>query len=131
MIHKPSPNMRRLGNQFDRLRVCYVEQAHVVPAWRRTPTSERCRILPCQSQMTTRRRLPCVPVSQSRAIGTELSKSGIHFLDAPCTGSTPGATKGTLTFMIGGDKTVYERVKPFFEAMGKNLYYCGGPGLGL
>jgi len=72
-----------------------------------------------------------VGVSQSRAIGAELSKSGIHFLDAPCTGSTPGATKGTLTFMIGGDKTVYERVKPFFEAMGKNLYYCGGPGLGL
>jgi 3-hydroxyisobutyrate dehydrogenase/2-hydroxy-3-oxopropionate reductase len=72
-----------------------------------------------------------VGVSQSRAIGAELSKSGIHFLDAPCTGSTPGATKGTLTFMIGGDKAVYERVKPFFEAMGKNLYYCGGSGLGL
>jgi len=69
--------------------------------------------------------------SQSRSIGEQLSKSGIHFLDAPCTGSTPGATKGTLTFMVGGDKAVFEGARPYFEPMGKNLYYCGGPGMGL
>ena len=69
--------------------------------------------------------------SQSRRIGQQLSESGIHFLDAPCTGSTPGATKGTLTFMIGGDKTVFESNRAYFEPMGKNLYYCGGPGMGL
>ena len=69
--------------------------------------------------------------SQSRRIGEQLSESGIHFLDAPCTGSTPGATKGTLTFMVGGDKKVFDSVRPFFEPMGKNLYYCGGPGMGL
>jgi 3-hydroxyisobutyrate dehydrogenase/2-hydroxy-3-oxopropionate reductase len=69
--------------------------------------------------------------SESRRIGEMLSESGIAFLDAPCTGSTPGATKGTLTFMIGGDKAVFEKVRPYFEPMGKNLYYCGGPGMGL
>jgi 3-hydroxyisobutyrate dehydrogenase/2-hydroxy-3-oxopropionate reductase len=69
--------------------------------------------------------------SQSRSIGEQLSKSGIHFLDAPCTGSTPGASKGTLTFMVGGDKGVFESNRPYFEPMGKNLYYCGGPGMGL
>lgn len=69
--------------------------------------------------------------SESRAIGEQLSESGIQFLDAPCTGSTPGATKGTLTFMIGGDKAVFDRVRPYFEPMGKNVYYCGGPGMGL
>jgi 3-hydroxyisobutyrate dehydrogenase-like beta-hydroxyacid dehydrogenase len=69
--------------------------------------------------------------SQSRRIGAQLSESGIHFLDAPCTGSTPGATKGTLTFMVGGDKEVFEGARPYFEPMGKNLYYCGGPGMGL
>jgi 3-hydroxyisobutyrate dehydrogenase/2-hydroxy-3-oxopropionate reductase len=68
---------------------------------------------------------------QSRYIGEQLSESGIQFLDAPCTGSTPGATKGTLTFMIGGDKAVFERTRPYFEPMGKNLYYCGGAGMGL
>jgi len=69
--------------------------------------------------------------SQSRRIGEQLLESGIHFLDAPCTGSTPGATKGTLTFMVGGDKAVFDGARQFFEPMGKNLYYCGGPGMGL
>jgi 3-hydroxyisobutyrate dehydrogenase/2-hydroxy-3-oxopropionate reductase len=33
--------------------------------------------------------------------------------------------------MIGGDREVFERVRPYFEPMGKQLYYCGGPGQGL
>ncbi|MEP6539413.1 MAG: NAD(P)-dependent oxidoreductase [Bryobacteraceae bacterium] len=69
--------------------------------------------------------------SVSRRIGDELSKSGIKFLDAPCTGSKPGADAGTLTFMVGGDQAVFESVKPYMEQMGKLLYYCGGPGMGL
>jgi len=69
--------------------------------------------------------------SASRGIGQKLSAKGIHFLDAPCTGSTPGATAGTLTFMVGGDQQVFERVKPFFEVMGKQFFFCGGPGMGL
>ena len=46
--------------------------------------------------------------SDSRAIGAALAAKGVDFLDAPCTGSTPGAEGGTLTFMIGGDKEVFE-----------------------
>ncbi len=69
--------------------------------------------------------------SASRAIGQKMKAKGIHFLDAPCTGSTPGATGGTLTFMIGGDEQVFNKTKPFFEAMGKQFYFCGGPGMGL
>jgi len=68
---------------------------------------------------------------ESRRIGQELAKKGMQFLDAPCTGSKPGAEKGALTFMIGGDKAVFERVRSFIEPMGKQLYYCGGPGMGL
>ena len=33
--------------------------------------------------------------------------------------------------MIGGDQAAFERAKPHFEVMGKRLYYCGGPGMGL
>ena len=33
--------------------------------------------------------------------------------------------------MIGGDPKVYEQIKPYMEPMGKRLYYCGGPGMGL
>lgn len=69
--------------------------------------------------------------SASRRIHEELSKSGINFLGAPCTGSKPGADAGTLTFMVGGDAAVFESVKPLLEPMGKQLYYCGGPGMGL
>src|ERR1700733_10213899 len=42
--------------------------------------------------------------SASRGIGERLSAKGIRFLDAPCTGSTPGAINGTLTFMVGGEQ---------------------------
>jgi 3-hydroxyisobutyrate dehydrogenase/2-hydroxy-3-oxopropionate reductase len=69
--------------------------------------------------------------SISVRIGKELAASGIDYLDAPCTGSTPGATNGTLTFMIGGKREVFERLKPFLEIMGKKMFYCGGPGAGL
>jgi 3-hydroxyisobutyrate dehydrogenase/2-hydroxy-3-oxopropionate reductase len=69
--------------------------------------------------------------SESRRIGEALKAKGVDFLDAPCTGSTPGAQGGTLTFMIGGDQAVYEKSKPSFEPMGKKLYYCGAAGMGL
>jgi len=67
----------------------------------------------------------------STDIGNTLGAKGVHFLDAPCTGSKPGAEGGTLTFMIGGDQKVFERAKPWFEPMGKLFYYCGGSGMGL
>ena len=67
----------------------------------------------------------------STEIGQAFAAKGIQFLDAPCTGSKLGAEGGTLTFMVGGDKAVFERVKPYFEIMGKLFYYCGGAGMGL
>ena len=69
--------------------------------------------------------------SESRKIGAELKQKGIDFLDAPCSGSKAGAEGATLTFMIGGDPKVFDRVKPYLEAMGKQLYYCGTDGMGL
>src|SRR5450755_2946415 len=70
------------------------------------------------------------PIESSR-IAQELEPQGIEFLDAPCTGSKAGAEGGTLTFMVGGDQGAFDRAKPFFEAMGKRLYYCGPAGQGL
>ncbi len=67
----------------------------------------------------------------SREIGKAFAAKKAHFLDAPCTGSKPGAENGRLTFMVGGDKAAFERAKPYFEAMGKSFFYCGGPGQGL
>src|SRR3954467_8871624 len=47
--------------------------------------------------------------TESRRIGAALKAKGAAFLDAPCTGSTPGAEGGTLTFMVGGEQPVYEK----------------------
>jgi 3-hydroxyisobutyrate dehydrogenase-like beta-hydroxyacid dehydrogenase len=75
----------------------------------------------------------CSTVSpeESAGIGALFTAKGVHFLDAPCTGSKAGAEGGTLTFMVGGDQGAFDRAKPFFEAMGKRLYYCGPSGQGL
>lgn len=67
----------------------------------------------------------------SKEIGKVLAEKGIHFLDAPCTGSKPGAEAGTLSFMIGGEKADFDAARPLFEAMGKAFYYCGPQGAGL
>jgi 3-hydroxyisobutyrate dehydrogenase-like beta-hydroxyacid dehydrogenase len=69
--------------------------------------------------------------SASRKMAATFTAKGVHFLDAPCTGSTPGATGGTLTFMVGGDKAILDRIRPWMEVMGKRIYHCGGPAMGL
>jgi 3-hydroxyisobutyrate dehydrogenase-like beta-hydroxyacid dehydrogenase len=68
---------------------------------------------------------------ESRQMAEKLLESGIDFLDAPCTGSKAGAENGTLTFMVGGKREVFDRVRPWFEPMGKQFYYCGDSGQGL
>ena len=77
----------------------------------------------------------CDCSSIAPAASIELSKAfaakGAHFLDSPVTGSTGGAEKATLTFMVGGDQAVFERAKPYMEIMGKMFYYCGPAGQGL
>jgi 3-hydroxyisobutyrate dehydrogenase-like beta-hydroxyacid dehydrogenase len=72
-----------------------------------------------------------VSPTESSLIAEELQPLGVDFLDAPCTGSKGGAEGGTLTFMVGGKPEVFAHVKPFFESMGKSLYYCGTSGMGL
>lgn len=67
----------------------------------------------------------------SREIGAAFTSKGAHFLDAPCTGSKPGAEKATLTFMVGGARQAFDKAKPYLEVMGKQFYYCGASGQGL
>lgn len=72
-----------------------------------------------------------VSPSSSVRVANALKEKGIDFLGAPCTGSKPGAEGGALTFMIGGEKAVFEKIRPWFEPMGKQLYYCGPHPRGL
>jgi 3-hydroxyisobutyrate dehydrogenase len=52
-------------------------------------------------------------------------ESGAQVISAPVTGAPWGAESASLTFMVGGDKRVYEKCMSFFEAMGKNIYHVG------
>ena len=72
-----------------------------------------------------------IAVSESRRIGQALQAKGVEFLDAPVTGSTPGAESGNLTFMIGGDPAAFQRIRPLLDALGKKIYFCGAAGMGL
>lgn len=71
-----------------------------------------------------------IDVETARLLGQEASSRDLDFLDAPVSGGTGGATAGTLTFMIGGASSAFERARPLFEAMGKNLIHCGDVGAG-
>ncbi|KAG0191759.1 hypothetical protein DFQ28_010969 [Apophysomyces sp. BC1034] len=50
--------------------------------------------------------------------------------DAPVSGGTGGAQAGTLTFMVGADAQLFERIQPVLLGMGKNVVHCGEPGMG-
>ena len=55
-------------------------------------------------------------------IGKALKKKKVFFLDAPVSGGTIGAEKGTLAIMVGGDKKIFNIVKPLFKSMGTAIY---------
>ena len=55
-------------------------------------------------------------------ISKALKKKKVFFLDAPVSGGTIGAEKGTLAIMVGGDKKIFNTVKPLFKSMGTAIY---------
>jgi 3-hydroxyisobutyrate dehydrogenase len=66
----------------------------------------------------------------AREVATKAKQHKSDFVDAPVSGGVGGAEQGTLTFMVGGEKDVFERSKLVLEAMGKNIVHCGGSGNG-
>lgn len=55
---------------------------------------------------------------------------GCEYLDAPVSGGEVGAKAASLTIMVGGKQEIFERVKPLFDLMGKNVTLVGGYGDG-
>ena len=66
----------------------------------------------------------------TQAFAHKLQARGIEMLDAPVSGGDVGAINATLSIMVGGKPEVFERVKPVFEAMGKNIVLVGDNGAG-
>ncbi|RTL34300.1 MAG: 2-hydroxy-3-oxopropionate reductase [Rhodocyclaceae bacterium] len=55
---------------------------------------------------------------------------GCEYLDAPVSGGEVGAKAASLTIMVGGSDAAFDKVKPLFELMGKNITLVGGNGDG-
>ncbi len=68
--------------------------------------------------------------THSRSIADRLTEKGIAFLDAPVTGSRPKAEDATLTIMVGGPESAFERARPLFDAMGELVVHAGPQGHG-
>jgi 2-hydroxy-3-oxopropionate reductase len=66
----------------------------------------------------------------TKEFAKRLSAIGVKMLDAPVSGGQVGAENATLSIMVGGSLDVFERVKPYFELMGKNIVHIGGHGDG-
>lgn len=66
----------------------------------------------------------------SRQMAETLAAKQITFLDAPVTGSRNEAERGNLAFLVGGDRTAYEKCAPLFEAMGRTHMHLGDSGMG-
>ena len=66
----------------------------------------------------------------SQRIYAQAKEKGLSALDAPVSGGDIGAQKGTLAIMVGGDREVFDRMLPVFEAMGTNIRYQGAAGNG-
>ena len=66
----------------------------------------------------------------SRRLAGECAKKGISMIDAPVSGGTVGAEKGTLSIMVGGEKDTVERCMDVLRAIGVNIYHVGDTGSG-
>ena len=67
---------------------------------------------------------------ETKRFAKAINDLGCDYLDAPVSGGEVGAKAASLTIMIGGDEAVFERIKPLFELMGKNITLVGGNGDG-
>jgi 3-hydroxyisobutyrate dehydrogenase len=66
----------------------------------------------------------------TREMATALREQHVAMLDAPVSGGSEGAAKGTLSIMVGGAIDQFERALPIFQAMGKTITHVGGHGAG-
>lgn len=68
--------------------------------------------------------------SATRAFAARLAAGGVALVDAPVTGGSEGARKGTLSILVGGEPADVERVRPVLGAMGTTITHFGPVGSG-
>ena len=66
----------------------------------------------------------------TKEFAKRINALGCDYLDAPVSGGEVGAKNAALTILVGGPQAAFERAKPIFELMGKNITLVGGNGDG-
>ncbi len=102
--------------------------SHVIAAYTGTPESPG--LLAIARPGTLFIDSSTIAVDDARTANDLAIAAGHRALDAPVSGGTVGAAAATLAFMVGGSADDFATANPLFEAMGKRIVHCGGPGLG-
>jgi 2-hydroxy-3-oxopropionate reductase len=68
--------------------------------------------------------------ASTRRLAQELETRGVEMLDAPVSGGEIGAIDAKLSIMVGGKEKTFQRVKPLFDVLGKNVVHVGDHGAG-
>ncbi len=87
-------------------------------------------IAPGLSQGKTVVDMSSISPIETKAFAQKINALGCDYLDAPVSGGEVGAKAASLTIMVGGPQSAFERIKPLFELMGKNSTLVGGNGDG-
>lgn len=74
--------------------------------------------------------LSTISPSAAKRFGAKLAQKGVGFLDAPVSGGSEGAAKGTLSIMVGGTPEEFDRAMPILEAIGSRITHIGPTGSG-
>ncbi len=120
--HSPA----ELAAQCDCVITCLPDDATVRQVWW---TGENAA-LPAMRPDTLAIDMGTTSPSLAQELAAVARQHGVHFLDAPVTGGQWGAEAGTLTIMVGGEPTAYERALPILQAMGKKIVHVGESGKG-
>ena len=67
---------------------------------------------------------------ETKQFAKRVNELGCEYVDAPVSGGEVGAKNAALTIMVGGNQATFDKVKPVFELMGKNITLVGGNGDG-
>lgn len=67
---------------------------------------------------------------ETKTIAAKINELGCDYLDAPVSGGEVGAKAASLTIMIGGPESAFDKARPLFELMGQNITLVGGNGDG-
>src|SRR6202008_812251 len=65
---------------------------------------------------------------ETKAFAKRINEAGCEYVDAPVSGGEVGAKNAALTIMVGGSQAAFDKVKPVFEQLGKNITLGGGNG---